>query len=158
MRKTSLALTLSVVAAVSIGTAIAGGKEEPKASVTFAKSWDAAVEEANDPDYEPGRQQRQRDRDRLRGDALERSRIVQSAVQGLLVLITAVRPDRLIKFFPAFVAEIKTPQHEQRVMAHGATTLRSSAAGSRMRSLLRSDPAAIFAIIGSSRLGDRPTT
>jgi hypothetical protein len=40
------ALTLAGIGALCAGVALAGGKEEPKPSVTFAKSWDAAVAEA----------------------------------------------------------------------------------------------------------------
>jgi hypothetical protein len=40
------ALTLTAIGALSAGVALAGAKEEPKPSVTFAKSWDAAVAEA----------------------------------------------------------------------------------------------------------------
>lgn len=32
--------------AVGIGVAIAGGKDEPKPSVKYARSWEAAIEEA----------------------------------------------------------------------------------------------------------------
>ena len=39
-----------------------------------------------------------------------------------------------------------------------AKALSSSAAGSRISSLLRIDPSAILAMIGNSRWGDRPTT
>jgi hypothetical protein len=43
------------------------------------------------------------------------------------------------------------------VIAHGASALSASAAGSRNSSLLRRDPLVIFQMIGSSRAGDRPT-
>ena len=45
MRKL-LALALLAVAAAPVVPTLAGGKPEPVTSVTLAKSWDAAVEEA----------------------------------------------------------------------------------------------------------------
>jgi hypothetical protein len=42
----TLAAVGATVGALCAGAALAGGKEEPKPSVTFAKSWDAAVAEA----------------------------------------------------------------------------------------------------------------
>ena len=42
--------------------------------------------------------------------------------------------------------------------SQGAKALSASAAGSRNSNLLRSDPRAIFQMIGSSRSGDRPMT
>jgi len=44
--RTLPALALAALAAVLAVPALAGGKPEPVTSVTLAKSWDAAVEEA----------------------------------------------------------------------------------------------------------------
>jgi hypothetical protein len=46
MRFTGVMLASAVVGALTMGAALAGGKEEPKPSVTFAKSWEAAIDEA----------------------------------------------------------------------------------------------------------------
>ena len=36
----------AIAAAVTMGSVFAGGKDEPKPSVTYAKSWEKAIEEA----------------------------------------------------------------------------------------------------------------
>jgi hypothetical protein len=74
------------------------------------------------------------------------------------VRVRGVREQNLVDLLGALVAEKMPPSMSSGVIAQGANRLSNSAAGSRMSSLLRSEPLAIFQTIGSSRSAAKPTT
>jgi hypothetical protein len=74
-----------------------------------------------------------------------------------VLLAGVVSADLLPDLLGALEAQVGAAEHEQRGQAHGRNW-DSMMAGRMNSSLLRSDPMAIFLMIGSSRSGVKPWT